>query len=216
MGGWYLTSEDGWSYSSERADLDLRLHPAIDPQARELQIILTGRTGEVSVTVPLTWQEDLMTSPWWAAFGPAETALDCGAGRHRICWSDGTLVPVDHPDAEGELVLAALGGDATPCLDLVRLWGQHSDDLTVFSIGPRSADDKLTITSATLDELPARQHGTGLFSVGRGWSGRRLCQHVAALGAQAAVTQGQQQYARRQQGRLRLRWSGPPPAQSGP
>ena len=112
-----------------------------------------------------------MTSPWWAAFGPAQTALDCGAGRHRLCWSDGTLVPVDHPDAEGELVLAALGGDATPCLDLVRLWGQHSDDLTVFSIGPRSADDKLTITSGTLDELPARQHGSGLFSVGRGWTG---------------------------------------------
>jgi hypothetical protein len=59
VGGWYLASEHGRSYSSERADLDLRLHPAIDPQARELQIILTGRTGEVSVTVPLTWQEDL-------------------------------------------------------------------------------------------------------------------------------------------------------------
>ncbi len=59
VGGWYLTSEDGWSYSHGRADLDLRLHPAIDPQARELQIILTGRTGEVSVTVPLTWQEGI-------------------------------------------------------------------------------------------------------------------------------------------------------------
>lgn len=112
-----------------------------------------------------------MTWPWWAAFGPAETAVSCGAGRHRMCWSDGTLVPVDHPDAEGELVLAALGGDATPCLDLVRIWGQHSDDLTVLSIGPRSADDKLTITSAALDELAAGQHGLGLFSVGRGWTG---------------------------------------------
>jgi hypothetical protein len=94
-----------------------------------------------------------VTSPWWAACGPAEAEVGCGAGKHRLRWADGTLQAADHPDAEGELVLAALGGDVTPCLELVRAWGQHSDDLAVLAIGPRSAADKLTITTAVLDEL---------------------------------------------------------------
>jgi len=56
VGGWYTSSESGWSYSNGEADMDLRLHPAVSPRARELQIILTGRTAEASVSVPLNWQ----------------------------------------------------------------------------------------------------------------------------------------------------------------
>jgi hypothetical protein len=56
VGGWYTSSESGWSYSDGEADMDLRLRPAVNPRARELQIILTGRTVEASVTVPLNWQ----------------------------------------------------------------------------------------------------------------------------------------------------------------
>lgn len=58
VGGLYLAAEDGGSYSDDRADLALRLRPAINPRARSMQIILTGATGEVSVTVPLDWRED--------------------------------------------------------------------------------------------------------------------------------------------------------------
>jgi hypothetical protein len=94
-----------------------------------------------------------MTSPWWGAFEPAETRVSCGGGQHLVRWTDGRLEAADHPDAEGELVLAALGGDATPCLDLVQAWGSHSDDLAVLAIGPRSAGDKLTVTPAALEEL---------------------------------------------------------------
>lgn len=59
-GGWYVTGPGGGSYSSDgRADMDLRLLPAINPAARSLDIVLTGRTGRVSVTVPLDWQEGI-------------------------------------------------------------------------------------------------------------------------------------------------------------
>jgi len=56
IGGWYISTEAGWSYSGGEADMDLRLHPPVSPRARELEIILTGRTAEASITVPLTWQ----------------------------------------------------------------------------------------------------------------------------------------------------------------
>jgi hypothetical protein len=60
VGGWYTMSESSGSYSDGEADMDMELHPALDPRAQELQIILTGRTAEVSVTVPLNWQPNLL------------------------------------------------------------------------------------------------------------------------------------------------------------
>jgi hypothetical protein len=59
VGGWYITSEGGGSWGGGEADLELWLHPAINPQARALELILTGPTGEVSVTVPLEWREGI-------------------------------------------------------------------------------------------------------------------------------------------------------------
>jgi hypothetical protein len=109
-----------------------------------------------------------MTPAWWAAFGPAETTISCGSGHHLVRWVDGSLQAADHPDAEGELVLAALGGDATPCLDLVQAWGARSDDLTVLAIGPRSARDKLTVTPTVLEELGGGPGGSGWFAYSPG------------------------------------------------
>jgi hypothetical protein len=58
LGGFYVARSEGGSRSSDgRADLALDLRPPIDPRARELRIILTGKTGEVSVTMPLNWQK---------------------------------------------------------------------------------------------------------------------------------------------------------------
>lgn len=96
-----------------------------------------------------------MTPPWWAAFGPAEAPLSCGDAEHRLRWADGKLHALDHVDTEGELVLAALGSDTSPCLDMVMAWGRHSDDLTVLAVGPRSASDPVTIPAAVLDEIDA-------------------------------------------------------------
>jgi hypothetical protein len=59
IGGWYATTVRDWSYGDATADMTLSLCPVIDPAARHLQIILTSRSGEVSMTVPLDWQEGL-------------------------------------------------------------------------------------------------------------------------------------------------------------
>jgi hypothetical protein len=93
---------------------------------------------------------------WWAAFESAEAPQRCGDAEHRLRWADGKLQAVDHPDAEGELVLAALGSDTSPCLDTVMAWGRHSDDLAVLAVGPRSPSDPVTIPAAVLDEAAAR------------------------------------------------------------
>jgi len=57
LGGSYLLGTGGWSYSDGEADLDLHFTPALDPGARSLDIILTGATTRVTVTVPLDWRE---------------------------------------------------------------------------------------------------------------------------------------------------------------
>ena len=57
LGGWYLLGYGGWSSSDGDADLDLQFTPALDPRARALDITLTGPTTQVTVTVPLDWQE---------------------------------------------------------------------------------------------------------------------------------------------------------------
>jgi hypothetical protein len=119
-----------------------------------------------------------VSAPWWAAFGPVEAPLSCGDAEHRLRWANGRLHALDNAYAEGELVLAALGGDTSPCLDVVRAWGGHRDDLTVLAVGPRSHADAITIPAAVLEEVNARsdsaaqgQHGSGLVAYQRG-SGR--------------------------------------------
>jgi hypothetical protein len=96
------------------------------------------------------------TSPsWWLALPPAQTEVQCGEQTHRLLWRDGRLTALDHPDAEGELVLAALGGDRSKCLDLAESWAGHSDDLEVLAAGPRSRADELTIRPDNIDGLRA-------------------------------------------------------------
>ena len=96
--------------------------------------------------------------PWWALLPPAEAQVSCGQGTHRLRWEQGRLTAVDHPDAEEELVLAALGGDRSECVDLVEWWGSRGDDLEVLTVGPRSSADELTVTPENVAE----------FGVGRG------------------------------------------------
>jgi hypothetical protein len=57
LGGSYLLGTGGWNYSDGEADMDLQFTPALDPGARSLDIILTGATTRVTVTIPLDWQE---------------------------------------------------------------------------------------------------------------------------------------------------------------
>jgi hypothetical protein len=87
-----------------------------------------------------------VSAPWWAALRPALSQISCGTGQHVIRWADGQLTAADHADAEGELVLAALGGDKSECVALVEAWGAHAADLDVLALGPRSPADRLAVT----------------------------------------------------------------------
>jgi hypothetical protein len=107
-----------------------------------------------------------MSPPWWAAVRPAEARVRCGTSEHVLRWADGRLTAADHPDAEGELVLAALGGDKAECVTLVEAWGAHRDDLDVLALGPRSPADELAITGDLVNELRS--------VLGQGKSGFRL------------------------------------------
>jgi hypothetical protein len=107
------------------------------------------------------------TPPWWAALPPASVQVPCGSGTHQLRWEQGALVAADHPDAEAELVLAALGGDRAECIGLTEAWGGRSDDLEVLAVGPRSAADELTITRDEIDQLRPSAGGLAGFG-GRG------------------------------------------------
>lgn len=102
-----------------------------------------------------------MSPPWWAAFRPAEAQIRCGTSDHRLRWAEGTLIAADHPDAEGELVLAALGGDQAECVTMAEAWRAHRDDLEVLVLGPRSATDVLTVTWESLAEPGSRPRPGG-------------------------------------------------------
>ncbi len=96
-----------------------------------------------------------MRPPWWAALPAVETRIRCGTGEHALRWSEGRLHAADHPDAEGELVLAALGGEKADCVALLEAWGAHADDLDVLALGPRSPSDELAVTWELVSELRA-------------------------------------------------------------
>jgi hypothetical protein len=100
---------------------------------------------------------------WWALLPPALAQVPCGAAAHHLRWEDGRLTALDHPDAEAELVLAALGGDRSRCVDLIESWGRHGDDLQVLAVGPRSAEDELMPAAKSAD-APA-----GRGALGGGW-----------------------------------------------
>jgi hypothetical protein len=101
-------------------------------------------------------------APWWALLPPAQAQVSCGEQTHRVEWRDGRLTAADHPDAEGELVLAALGGERSECMDVIESWGSRGDDLEVLAVGPRSAADELTITPDDVAEI----RGGGLIAFG--------------------------------------------------
>ena len=103
----------------------------------------------MSVPVP----PQAASPPWWALLPPAQAGVSCGEHTHQLRWSEGALTALDHPDAEGELVLAALGGDRAECMDLAESWGAVSDDLEVLAVGPRSAADKLTLDPEEIAQL---------------------------------------------------------------
>jgi hypothetical protein len=106
--------------------------------------------------------------PWFTSLPSCETQVPCGAGWHTVRWEAGSLRLPSHPDAEGELVLAALGGEKARCIELAEAWARHIDDLSVLAIGPRGPADGVAvgwddvIAAAQDDPGPGPAHGPGL------------------------------------------------------
>ena len=96
-----------------------------------------------------------MTAPWWAPFPAAEARIRCGTADHVLRWAEGRLSATGHADADGELVLAALGGDKPQCVAMLEAWGAHAADLDVLALGPRCPADELAVTWELVDHLRA-------------------------------------------------------------
>ncbi len=77
--------------------------------------------------------------------------MPCGQSRHIVRWEAGTLRLPSHPDAEAELVLAALGGEKARCVELAEAWGRHAEDLSVLAIGPRGPADEIAVSWDDVD-----------------------------------------------------------------
>ena len=103
--------------------------------------------------------------PWFTCLPGCETEVPCGAGRHTIGWAAGSLRLPSHPDAEGELVLAALGGEKAGCVELAEAWARHAGDLSVLAIGPRGPADEIAVgwddLLAVAQDVPVRRHFRG-------------------------------------------------------
>jgi hypothetical protein len=89
---------------------------------------------------------DTPNGPWYGCLPGCAAQVPCGQGRHAVRWEAGALVLPEHPDAEGELVLAALGGEKAGCVELAEIWGRHMTDLSVLAIGPRGPADEIAVS----------------------------------------------------------------------
>src|SRR5580704_16342032 len=98
------------------------------------------------------------TGAWFTCLPSCETQVPCGTGRHTVRWAAGSLDLPSHPDVEGEMVLAALGGDKARCVEVAQAWARHADDLSVLAIGPRGPADQVAV--GWDDVLAAEQTGT--------------------------------------------------------
>ena len=105
--------------------------------------------------------------PWFTCLPGCQTEVPCGTGRHSVGWDAGSLRLAAHPDAEGELVLAALGGEKARCIEVAEAWARHTDDLSVLAIGPRHAGDEIAvgwddvIAAAQAGQAPSVTVGSG-------------------------------------------------------
>ena len=57
QGRWHVADEGRFSGSDFYADMSLRLVPPLHPDATSLELILSGRSGQVTATMPLDWME---------------------------------------------------------------------------------------------------------------------------------------------------------------
>jgi hypothetical protein len=129
--------------------------------------------------------------PWFTCLPSCEAQVPCGPGRHTVRWEAGQLVLPEHPDAEAELVLAALGGEKAGCVELAEAWSRHSSDLSMLVVGPRGPADEITV--GWEDVEAAAQEGRPGSVAGFGGSGLAALGQLASPPAMAGVRARQRQ-----------------------
>lgn len=117
-----------------------------------------------------------MSRTWWSGLAAFELPVSCAGKDHRARWAEGELRALDHPDAERERALAALGADPYPCLQLLDAWNRHTDDLDVLLLAGRGPGDLLgrdeedavpsfsTVQASSFPARPARATGWTSYS----------------------------------------------------
>jgi hypothetical protein len=103
---------------------------------------------------------------WYLSLPPAEAQVACGTQTHAVRWESGQIALPAHPDAEAELVLAALGGDKPRCVEVAETWAGHASDLDVLMTCPRSRADQVRVS---WDD--AEEHQTSWFGLAPGLPG---------------------------------------------
>jgi hypothetical protein len=98
----------------------------------------------------------LPSDPWWQVFPALETWVPCGPDLHPVRFQDGRLSLPAHPDAEAELVFAALSGEKACCIEVAAAWHQHADDLRVLALGPRGPSDAVNISWDDIQDFRSR------------------------------------------------------------
>jgi hypothetical protein len=152
---------------------------------------------------------DRPTGAWFDCLPSCATHLQCGQGWHTVRWEAGELRLLSHPDAEGELVLAALGGEKARCVEVAETWARHAEDLSVLAIGPRGRADKIAVSWFDVDAAQrALQRGGQLgYSPPAGGPGRLSPPGVGPIfsaGARYQQTQDRERAARRRNDMLSL------------
>lgn len=91
---------------------------------------------------------------WYEGLAPVRVELPVGpASSHRITWDAGALTLDAHPDAEAEDVLAALGGERCPCLDVLDAWQAQLRQPDVLVIGRRHPGEHVRADRTVLSRL---------------------------------------------------------------
>ena len=109
---------------------------------------------------------------WYDSLPTADTQVPCGSGSHTVRWEAGQLTLPSHPDAEAELVLAALGGDKPACVAVAETWARHTADLGVLATGPRCVADQVSVSREEIEQQrtglpPVLSSGVSGISVAR-------------------------------------------------
>jgi hypothetical protein len=114
------------------------------------------------------------------ATSPLTVAVPCRGETHHLRYEEGRLLAPDHADVEGEMTLMALGGESTPCAELVTAWCSAAADLRVLTLTERSAADRLQRPPPEVLFTSFSPQGMG---IAHPFGRQALMPHLAGLGA---------------------------------